>query len=144
MIVKQDALLGALPDLPGPVHRQGHERKHLLRVSDAQRDFLLTGLWKEQEIPRWRRERKTAFLEGTSRCGGQGVGVLNQRQIALQDACCVRPGNLMRAVTQPGFGRSLQAGPPPTADSSIYYACFLRFKSQTEAPIPAPAAGQSS
>lgn len=32
-------------------------------MSGAQRDFLLAGLWKEQEIPRWRCERKTLFPE---------------------------------------------------------------------------------
>lgn len=35
----------------------------MARVSGAQRDFLLAGLWKEQEIPRWRCERKTVFPE---------------------------------------------------------------------------------
>lgn len=42
-------------------------------MSDSQRDFLLAGLWKEQETNSpWRRERKTVFPEGNDRCGGQG------------------------------------------------------------------------
>lgn len=40
-------------------------------MSGAQRDFLLAGLWKEQEIPRWRCERKTAFPEELA---GAGAG----------------------------------------------------------------------
>lgn len=51
----------------GPFHRRGHRA----RVSDAQRDFLLARLWKEQEIPRWRCERKTAFPEELA---GAGAG----------------------------------------------------------------------
>lgn len=35
----------------------------MARASGAQRDFLLAGLWNEQEIPRWRCERKTVFPE---------------------------------------------------------------------------------
>lgn len=52
-----------MPDLLGPFHRCGLERRDVSRVSAAHRDFLLAGLWKEQEIPRWRRERKTVSPE---------------------------------------------------------------------------------
>lgn len=52
-----------MPNLLGPFHRSGLERRDVTRVSGAQRDFLLAGLWKEQEIPRWRCERKTVSPE---------------------------------------------------------------------------------
>lgn len=62
---------GSLPDLSGLFHRVGMRGETW--VSDSQRDFLLAGLWKEQEAHSpWRRERKTVFPEGSDRCGGQG------------------------------------------------------------------------
>lgn len=45
------------------VHFTDVGRRGETRVSGAQRDFLLAELWKEQEIPRWRCERKTLFSE---------------------------------------------------------------------------------
>lgn len=51
----------------GPFHRRGHRA----RVSGAQRDFLHARLWKEQEIPRWRCERKTAFPEELAGAGAE-------------------------------------------------------------------------
>lgn len=149
--------LGSLPNLLVPFHRRGLEKRDMARVSGAQRDFLLAGLWKEQEIPRWRCERKAVFpeeiagAEARAECRHwewrrvgmstwQGGRQLLQRRMVLgvpclEAACCrkwqswvhfktgydrvkskayrlvlqgagsVRPGNLVCAVTQPGFDR---------------------------------------
>lgn len=64
-------MIGSLTNLLGPFHRRGLERRDGARVSGAQRDFLLARLWKEQGIPRWRCERKTAFPEELAGAGAR-------------------------------------------------------------------------
>lgn len=80
----------------------------MARVSGAQRDFLLAGLWKEQEIPRWRCERKAVFPEEIA--GAEARAEWHHRAWRRVGMSTWQGGRQLPAPEEDGPGRLMSGG----------------------------------